>query len=102
MTEENTTNKTQLNGGEGSAISACSLLPCPFCGQKEEMKDGWEMIKISERIGMEGGSFYVVECLNCNASTGWSYNKSDARRLWNSRFKENDHDQPPVTSAANR
>jgi len=61
------------------------LLGCPFCGQPAAKKDGYDMIRLSERTGMMGGLFFVIECAKCDAITGWKETEEEANEAWNLR-----------------
>lgn len=54
------------------------LKPCPFCGGKNIIVGGNE-------CAFDGSMGYIVECVECEASTGWCKTEFDATEAWNCR-----------------
>ena len=50
------------------------LLPCPFCGSKEEL------LSVEKKNGD-----YFVWCLNCGGSSGFDFSTEKATEKWNER-----------------
>ena len=58
------------------------LKPCPFCGEKENIKVG------EVPIGNYANLFYKVTCRTCGASSGLDRDKETIIKAWNRRAYE--------------
>ena len=59
------------------------LKPCPFCGG--DAQGSVEYYKDDQ--------WFFVHCTRCNARIDGEASKESARRTWNSRVKEVDHEE---------
>lgn len=58
-----------------------ALKPCPFCGSTDVKLFQFTQGDYEEEL-------YCVECVGCEADTGYKYSEDEAVAAWNSRVIE--------------
>ena len=77
-------NKKQESTSGAFSVGSSTLLDCPFCGGTEKTveKRNW--------FGSDNIN-YFVHCVSCGADGGWSKNKGNAEKLWNTRSSDREY-----------
>lgn len=69
---------------EGWEENVPKLKPCPFCGNKPEVR--------SVLFGQEPSRRYGVVCTNCAICIGWKFTEAEAVKRWNRRDGDGEAD----------
>lgn len=80
--EENIRCVKSIRNGRITKNREYDILPCPFCGNKAELKKSYW-------IGVE----YSVECTKCNCRTNSSNNYNEVIKSWNTRYYDKEGDK---------
>lgn len=67
------------------------LLPCPFCGKKTELRFSYAGHR--EDVAVNCDASDENKNKGCGAECGYSPTEEEAVKAWNTRAKENNHEQ---------
>ena len=83
-TKDESPAQLNMNANKTNSCKPCKPLPCPFCGEKAELKTSWKTRTGFSEISTPRKGYYV-SCSSCGCIMPYSFSENDAIKAWNSR-----------------